>query len=148
MQKASRRTSVPKQRRRKARQTCRPTSAKSQVGVDIQTNRTAARKMEAEGEATFIERTGSAQGAQVKLIGLARAEAYERQVAALVKVATALVNAVEAPSKSNVPFVPNTLVMGGDGGGGPLQGLLAVLMRQIDSGQAQNTAGSLLPKTP
>src|SRR5713101_2609820 len=35
--------------------------AKSQVGVDIQTNRTAARKMEAAGEATFIEQTGSAQ---------------------------------------------------------------------------------------
>ena len=29
--------------------------AKSQVGVDIQNNRTAARKMEAQGEATFIE---------------------------------------------------------------------------------------------
>jgi len=123
--------------------------AKSQVGVDIQTNRTAARKMEAEGEATFIERTGSAQGAQVKSIGLARAEAYERQVAALGQGATALVNAVEALSKSNVPFVPNTLVMGGgDGGGGTLQGLLAVLMRQIDSGQTPKAVGSLPPKTP
>ena len=57
--------------------------AKSQVGVDIQNNRTAARKMEAQGEATFIEQTGAAQGAQVRSVGLARAEAYERQVAAL-----------------------------------------------------------------
>lgn len=31
--------------------------AKALVGVDIQTNRTAARKMEAQGEATFIEQT-------------------------------------------------------------------------------------------
>ena len=57
--------------------------AKSQVGVDIQSNRTAARKMEAQGEATFIEQTGAAQGAQVRSVGLARAEAYDRQVAAL-----------------------------------------------------------------
>ena len=42
--------------------------AKSQVGVDIQNNRTAARKMEAQGEATFIEQTGAAQGAQVSMV--------------------------------------------------------------------------------
>jgi hypothetical protein len=107
--------------------------AKSQVGVDIQNNRTAARKMEAQGEATFIEQTGTAQGAQVRSVGLARAEAYQRQVAALGPNATALVNALEALSKSGTPFVPNTLVMGGDGGG-TLGGVLALLMRQIDAG--------------
>ncbi len=110
--------------------------AKSQVGVDIQTNRTAARKMEAQGEATFIEQTGAAQGAQVRSVGLARAEAYERQVAALGASATALVNAVEALSKSTVPFMPNTLVMGGSGGSGTLEGVMALLMRQIDAGLA------------
>ena len=108
--------------------------AKSQVGVDIQNNRTAARKMEAQGEATFIEQTGAAQGAQVRSVGLARAEAYERQVAALGQNATALVNAVEALSKSNVPFMPNTLVMGGGDGSATLGGVMALLMRQIDAG--------------
>ena len=49
--------------------------------------------------------------------------------------ATALVNALEALSKSNVPFVPNTLVMGGEGNG-TLGGVLALLMRQIDAGLA------------
>src|SRR5438876_2201834 len=107
--------------------------AKSQGGDDIQTHRTAARKMEAQGEATFIEQTGAAQGAQVRSVGLARAEAYARQVAALGPNATALVNALEAISKSAMPFVPNTLVMGGDGGG-TLGGVLALLMRQIDAG--------------
>jgi hypothetical protein len=106
--------------------------AKSQVGVDIQNNRTVARKMEAQGEATFIEQTGTAQGAQVRSIGLARAEAYKQQVEALGAGATALVNAVEALAKSSVPFVPGTLVMSGDGGGA-LNGLLALLMRQIAS---------------
>jgi GNAT superfamily N-acetyltransferase len=72
----------------------------------------------------------------VRAVGLARAEAYERQVAALGQNATALVNAVEALSKSNVPFMPNTLVMGGGDGNGSLGGLMALLMRQIDSGLA------------
>ena len=118
--------------------------AKSQVGVDIQNNRTAARKMEAQGEAAFIEQTGTAQGAQVRSVGLARAEAYQRQVAALGPNATALVNAIEALSKSSVPFVPNTLVMGGDGNA-TLGGVMALLMRQIDAGLAAKPAP---PKTP
>ncbi len=117
--------------------------AKSQVGVDIQNNRTAARKMEAQGEAAFIEQTGAAQGAQVRAVGLARAEAYARQVAALGPNATALVNAVEALSKSSVPFMPNTLVMGGADGSGSLAGVMALLMRQIDAGLKQSTT---LPK--
>jgi regulator of protease activity HflC (stomatin/prohibitin superfamily) len=108
--------------------------AKSQVGVDIQNNRTAARKMEAQGEAAFIEQTGAAQGAQVRSVGLARAEAYQQQVAALGPNATALVNAIEALSKSSAPFMPNTLVMGGGEGGGTLGGVMALLMRQIDAG--------------
>jgi hypothetical protein len=107
--------------------------AKSQVGVEIQTNKTTARKKEAEGEATFIEQTGAAQGAQVRAVGLARAEAYERQVAALGQGATAVVNAIDALSKSNVPFMPNILVTGGGNGSGVLEGLAALLMRHIDS---------------
>jgi hypothetical protein len=89
--------------------------------------------MEAQGEATYIEQTGTAQGAQVRSVGLARAEAYKEQVAALGQGATALVNAVDALSKSNVPFVPSTVVMGGGdgGGGGTLAGLMALLMRQV-----------------
>jgi hypothetical protein len=110
--------------------------AKSHVGVAIQNNRTSARKMEAEGESAFIEQTGTAQGAQVRSVGLARAEAYTKQVAALGPGATALVNAIEALSKSSVPFVPNTLVMGG-AGDGTLQGLAALLMKQVDRGLAE-----------
>src|SRR5579863_7391424 len=111
--------------------------AKAQVGVDIQNNRTAARKMEAQGEATYIEETGAAQGAQVRSVGLARAEAYAQQVAALGANATALVNAIEALSKSVVPFMPNTLVMGSGEGSGTLTGLMALLMRQTETGLAK-----------
>jgi hypothetical protein len=58
--------------------------------------------------------------------------------------ATALVNAVEALSKSNVPFMPNTLVMGGSEGSGTLGGVMALLMRQIDAGLAAKP----VPPTP
>src|ERR1700733_5044774 len=104
--------------------------AQSAVGVEIRKNNAEARKAEADGEATYIERTGTAQGAQVRAVGLARAEAYQKQVAALGPGSTALVNAIDSLVKSNVPFVPNILVAGGGGsGGGVLEGLAALLMR-------------------
>jgi hypothetical protein len=78
-------------------------------------------------------------------VGLARAEAYERQVAALGPAATALVNAIEALSKSSEPFVPNTLVMGGSDGGS-VGGVLALLMRQLDAGLAQKPLPPKVPK--
>jgi hypothetical protein len=59
--------------------------AKAKVGVDIQTNKTEARMKEAQGEATYIEQTGTAKGAEVRAVGLANAEAYQRQVEALGK---------------------------------------------------------------
>jgi len=109
--------------------------AQSAVGVDIKKNNAEARKAEADGESTYIERTGAAQGAQVRAVGLARAEAYQKQVAALGQGSTALVNAIDALVKSNVPFVPNILVAGGSGSG-VLEGLAALLMRKLDPGTA------------
>src|SRR5438093_1192413 len=57
--------------------------AKSEVGVKIKENNALARKAEADGEATYTEKTGAARGAEVRAVGLARAEAYDRQVQAL-----------------------------------------------------------------
>ncbi|MGA9063561.1 MAG: SPFH domain-containing protein [Terracidiphilus sp.] len=121
--------------------------AQSAVGVDIKKNNAEARKAEADGESTYIERTGTAQGAQVRAVGLARAEAYQKQVAALGQGATALVNAIDALVKSNVPFVPNILVAGGGGasGSGVLEGLASLLMRKLDSG---TTAATAAPSAP
>ena len=117
--------------------------AQSAVGVEIRKNNAEARKAEADGEATYIERTGAAQGAQVRAIGLARAEAYQKQVEALGQGATALVNAVEALSKSTVPFMPNTLVAGSSGsGGGVLEGLAALLMHKLAPGTVANVPAS------
>ena len=124
--------------------------AQSAVGVDIKKNNAEARKAEADGESTYIERTGTAQGAQVRAVGLARAEAYRKQVEALGPGPTALVNAVEALSRSNVPFMPNTLVTGGNGSGsGVLEGLGALLMQKISPATAPNGAKPAdLPQKP
>jgi hypothetical protein len=114
--------------------------AQAAVGVDIKKNNAEARKAEADGESTYIERTGTAQGAQVRAVGLARAEAYRKQVEALGQGATALVNAVEALAKSNVPFMPNTLVAGGgSSANGVLEGLGALLMQKVAPAATTNT---------
>ncbi len=47
--------------------------AKSKVGVDIKTNDANARAEEARGEAEYIRQTGTAKGAEVEAVGLARA---------------------------------------------------------------------------
>lgn len=102
--------------------------AKSKVGVDIQTNRAAARKAEADGEATYIRQTGMARGAEVEAVGLARAKAYREQVQAIGQAPTALVNAITALADRNVKVMPDILVAGG---GGSVDGLAAALMSYL-----------------
>jgi hypothetical protein len=104
--------------------------AKSKVGVDIKTNNANARKAEADGEAFYISETGTAKGAEVEAVGMARAKAYKAQVAALGQGPTALVNSIDSLSKSGVSFVPQILVAGG-GNGGVLEGLAAQIMGAI-----------------
>jgi hypothetical protein len=104
--------------------------AKSKVEIDIKTNRADARKAEADGEATYIEKTGTAQGAQVRAIGLARAEAFQKQVDALGQGPTAIVNVITALAEHNIKLMPDTLVVGGSGA---LDGALATLMPLLKS---------------
>ncbi|MBC8246880.1 MAG: hypothetical protein H8E81_04785 [Deltaproteobacteria bacterium] len=102
--------------------------AKSQVTVDIKSNNAKARKAEADGEAEYIEKTGAAQGAKVKAVGMARAEAYQAQVEALGQTQTAMVNIATALSDGSHKFVPEVLVAGG-GSTGSLDGLASILTR-------------------
>jgi len=101
--------------------------ARSKVGIDIKTNNAVARKAEADGEATYIKETGFAKGAEVEAVGLARAKGFDAQVKALGREATALTNILTALAEKGVKFVPEILVMGGEGGG--LEGLAATLMK-------------------
>lgn len=107
--------------------------AKSKVGVTIKSNNANARKAEADGEAFYIEQTGRAKGAEVRAVGLAKAEAYDAQVKAFGANATAIVNGIDAIAKSGMPIVPNILVAGGNGAS--LDGLAAVLMQYLSPGK-------------
>jgi hypothetical protein len=119
--------------------------AKAKVGVDIQINKTEARMKEAQGEAAYIQQTGAAKGAEVRAVGLANAEAYERQVEALGKGPTAMVNAIKALAVGNAAFMPRILVVGGGGSQGVLESLAGMLMDKLDTGAPG--PGSASPET-
>lgn len=102
--------------------------ARSKVGISIKKNNADARTAEAGGEAEYIRQTGTAKGAEVEAVGLARAKGFQAQVNALGPNATALVNVIAALSEGKAKFVPDILVTGGNGGGA-LDGLAAAAMR-------------------
>jgi hypothetical protein len=91
-----------------------------------------ARKAEASGEATYIEQTGRARGAEIEAVGLARAKGYEAQVQALGAEATASVNVVTELVKSGNRFVPDILVTGNgaDATSAGIMGFLREFQRQ------------------
>jgi uncharacterized membrane protein YqiK len=131
--------------------------AKSKVGVDIKTNNANARTEEARGEAEYIRQTGTAKGAEVEAVGLARARGYEAQVRALGSNATALVNVITALADGSSKFVPDILVASGSNGGGALDGLAATAMKYLGgngggkalpSGQAAEPAAGSPSKVP
>jgi len=103
---------------------------------------------EAQGEATYIEQTGTAKGAEVRAVGLANAEAYERQVGALGKGPTAFVNAIKALSVGNIAFVPKILVVGGGSSQGVLESLGSMLMDKLDKSAEDSGSESAIAKYP
>src|SRR4051794_12578339 len=125
--------------------------AGAQVGVQIKTNEAEARQAEARGEAAYVQLTGEAEAAKRQAIGLAEAKAaealglaravgFEAQKEALGGAATAMVAVANAVAEGHITVVPEVLVTGG-GGGGPLDGLAATLMRHLTSGGG-NGAGN------
>lgn len=122
--------------------------ARSKVGISIKKNNAEARTAEGSGEAEFIRQTGTAKGAEVEAIGLARAKGFQAQVEALGQSATAIVNVIAALAEGKAKFVPDILVTSG-GNGGALEGLAATAMRYFSSGSSQapgNGSGSDKPK--
>lgn len=119
--------------------------ARSKVGVDIKKNNADARVAEATGEAEYIRQTGTAKGAEVEAIGLARARGYRAQVEALGSNATAIVNVVTALSEGKAKFMPDVLVTGH--GGGAFEGLAATAMRFFGS-PGGSLGASANPKAP
>lgn len=105
--------------------------AQSKVNVDIETNNANAQKAKGEGEGSYIRQTGTARGAEVEAVGLARAKAFQAQAEALGQAPTALVNAITVLAEKGIKLVPDTLVMGG---GGAIEGLAATLMQHFGLG--------------
>lgn len=103
--------------------------ARSKVGISIKKNNADARIAEAGGEAEYIRQTGTAKGAEVEAVGLARAKGFQAQVNALGPNATAIVNVIAALAEGKAKFVPDILVTGGGNGGGAIEGLAATAMR-------------------
>jgi len=124
--------------------------AQSKVNVDIETNNANARIARADGEATYIRETGKAKGAEVEAVGLARAKAFQAQVQALGQNPTALVNAVTVLAEKNAKFIPEILVMGGNGGTGSIDGVAATLMKFLGGlgGGAAMPVPEAQPETP
>lgn len=92
-----------------------------------------ARKAEAIGESEYIEKTGRARGAETEAVGLAKAKAYERQVAVLGPNGVAFVNIFDLLSSHDMKIVPDILVSGA-GENGAEQGLMATLMNTFSKG--------------
>jgi regulator of protease activity HflC (stomatin/prohibitin superfamily) len=125
--------------------------ASAQVGVQIQANHAEARENEGKGEAAYVELTGRAEATKVQAIGLANAKAtealglaratgFEAQKEALGGGATALVAVANAVAEGHITVVPDVLVTGG--GGGPVDGLAATLMRYLTDNRGGNGAGA------
>jgi len=126
--------------------------ARSKVGVAIKKNNADARVAEAVGEAEYIRQTGTAKGAEVEAVGLARARGYRAQVEALGSNATAIVNVVAALAEGKAKFVPDVLVASGSGNGGAIEGLAAAAMRLMAPGNGHGGppagASANLPAAP
>ena len=119
--------------------------ARSKVGIQIKKNNADGRVAEAVGESEFIRQTGTAKGAEVEAVGLARAKGFQAQVEALGQNATALVNVIAALSEGKAKFVPDILVTGGNNGGA-IDGLAAAAMRFFGNGGGNGNAHAAAPK--
>ena len=119
--------------------------AGSEVDIIIKENRSRARKAEAEGEATYIEQTGRARGAEIEAVGVARARGFAAQAQALGAEATATVNVVSELVKSQSRFVPDILVTG-NGGDATSAGIMGFLREFQRQGAATAHPGSTAPQ--
>lgn len=115
--------------------------AQAQVGVDIKNNEAAARKLEADGEATYIRETGRAKSAEIEAVGLARAKGYEAQRDAVGREATAIVNAIEALGRFQQRIVPEVLTLSTNGGSGSIEALASALVGYLQKGAAGRKIG-------
>jgi uncharacterized membrane protein YqiK len=123
--------------------------AGSEVSVEINRNQAQAREAEAGGEAAYIRATGQAQADRVQamgvaeakateLFGLAQAEGFRAQRAAIGDLPTALVAIARAISDGNIDIMPDVLVTGGGSTLDALASTLVTSLRGSQNGQPVN----------
>jgi len=116
--------------------------AAAEVNVSIKENNAKARKAEADGEAAYVSQTGTAKGAEVRAVGMARAEAFKAQVDALGQQNTALVNAITSIAEKGAKFMPDILVLGGSGLDGATAALTEFLQARVGKPSSRTTAAA------
>lgn len=113
----------------KAQANLQPDLVKSEVAVQIATQRKQetiiladgegqATRLAQEGLAAGITAVGRAEGEKIRAMGLAKAEAYAEQAQALGQTSLALVEVMQRIAEGNVKITPDVLVSGGEGGQG------------------------------
>lgn len=125
--------------------------AHTEVEVQIATNRANAMTAAAEGEAQRIRKLGDAEGAKIEAIGVATGKAYTKQVEAVGKEATALINVAKAIGDGRIKIVPDILVAGNGASGGSAEGLAATLMgfvKNFGSGATPDAAQAAPASAP
>jgi uncharacterized membrane protein YqiK len=135
--------------------------SKSSVTIQIKQNDAEARKADAEGvaaytkatgeadahvvqvkgdaEAHVIQAKGQAEATAIEAQGVARATGYEKQREALGSEATALVALFREISDGQVKIVPDVVV---GSGGGPIEGLAAMLTQRLSSSNGSESESS------
>ena len=110
----------------KAQANLQPDLVKSEVAVQIATQRKQetiiladgegqATRLAQEGLAAGITAVGRAEGEKIRAMGLAKAEAYAEQAQALGQTSLALVEVMQRIADGNVKITPDVLVSSGEG---------------------------------
>jgi len=110
----------------KAQANLQPDLVKSEVAVQIATQRKQetiiladgegqATRLAQEGLAAGITAVGRAEGEKIRAMGLAKAEAYAQQAQALGQTSLALVEVMQRIADGNVKITPDVLVSSGEG---------------------------------
>lgn len=127
----------------KAQANLQPNLVKSEVDVQIATQkkqeavilaegRGMATRLEQEGIAAGISAVGKAEGDKIRAIGQATAEAYSKQADAVGQTPLALIEIMKRVSEGNVKITPDIMVQGGGNGSGDgASNMLAAFMGSL-----------------
>lgn len=102
-----------------------------------------AKVLTAEADAQQIELTGKAEASKIEAIGKSTAEAYKQQVNAMGQDNFSKFKITEEIGKNQIRIIPEVLITGGEGGNGPINGLLGLqLLNQIQANKLTETGNA------